>query len=1564
MAAHPFQMNMFDMLPGSFDYTSAPFQSDIDLLQPLVKEVPPHEMQEWRVSNVFPKSLLGVQLQAPTGAIVRRTVLESMKRWLFKLMPLRLDNSLSKVTKVKIYEDTIADRLAVGAPPREVSFREMEYMQSIRRYGLAGSKWDINLMYPEGQAELAMQIKQINEGVFTAISQDAIAQVLRTDDFFKDWAKKSYWPEKNEDQWYAEQQFTWNILPMLPKGVEKLCSNIDFVQAQYQGVSNSLILPVKSAIYCQYKAENYEYWKVGNSTAGFNNKYSSNEPVLSLKGNNVYLLAPFQTSSEQVYDPLLRHNVQIGEHHIIANRAMYQDPHLYSSNDLSIAIYDEDEDDNKRKDMLEAIEQCGFFDLDGYLLPPDYTLGGGSKRGYGSGSTEDLKQDPFSKDSTENPNERVSVRLMGEIGGIDALWFKHFVEVYIQKRIASQYSGGAGKVGQVLAEGEALLRKHAQKPFNLDWLRKFVQLNYSPGNVVLPPADRVFEAPANLRQLENKLGSASYKFPAEDGASGVDDGYFGTANLWTLEELAKSGNSSKSDDVRVAKEYVQLVDLIVRELRNVLPHSDIIDRRLVPLAVRSARESYAFFVNAMWNTTNFVWINVGAKELLGDLFSEVLTGMLTVSSEFQNAHMACARKILEKIPADEGDARNKALRSLDLFLGGLKEIAPTLSVEDLKSRVTVMGTEVTETGESPVVEPAVDETFNDILAALAEAVVLVTVKALEIIKEGHDDFSSLGEEYEFIQFAHLSLTNYGGDKFKSTVAALREQPSRNHPVDILDLFMRTSADFSSRVTELSGEQEKHIIYDAVSKFVAENNAALTAANLRDGMMYRFGFNVGSEDDGTYHRAIASVADISAENLGTYPLAYVPPAERRATPALAKQFEIAKAGVSLLQLFRSTADGDVEEATKRVEILFDEVFKSQKGSKGNGNGYWSVRNVIEWAQKNEQKALQVFFTTGGTLRDLINVLTNIDREYQQGIAKLAAASKAASEYRKKLANVVALVTSGSDITDADPGVGTDSLADGYRAKKDATYVYRESASKYVQTSLTFTPELVSSLVEHYRISGLLNGSGGKAPYVLPSSPYNPDVCGTLEDLLSYHEKIVRARNVKDYPVNIRHLHDSAQCDLGDFFYASRLLSGAADASVVDSVTKRRDADARQFSALGEPGSGVGLQGGDYTLRTARNSRNQYIGNISAHGVNLGGGRMEAQYPRGLTSQAVDGSAMYRPTQYNTDGGYSSVYGSSGSGNGGLNAGALADLGRENLTAQFSEQFRKLSLVGQPVHQLALSRIVLFSAVNKFNFIAMINGNVPLPVEALGLKHLMRYSSYSAVKMADGGRAAYIIFGNPCFTVGNHAVEQSRQHIFTCTGGLIMVDHRNIFVQHNVHIVGRGGGASSKAYDPRKQIDDPAGYYNPAMGKYGYEGESLIWTLVPYGFHRVAPKYIDITGRPHKLKARNIVKADRMRHLDYPTAYRTCCLWSIRGGSAEDLVDLDDCYANGSSFNTECPRGQTYFWDRSVNGFSQKCKIQTLGHWKEEGTYPGVQKARAGFQYEFQPKNTGNSVSFSY
>jgi hypothetical protein len=604
-----------------------------------------------------------VPLQAPTGAIVRRTTLEAMKRWVFNVMPLKLDNSLSKETQVKIYEDTAADRLAVGAVPREVSFRTQVYRQSFRRYGLAGSKWDINLMHAEGQQELAMQIKQINEGVFTAIVQDAISTILRSDVYFRDWAKKAYWSRMTIDAWYDEQVNNWNMLAMQSKGMEYFCAKVDHIQAQYQGTSNTLIIPVQSVIYNQQvKKENMHYYLIGDNSSGFNNKYSSLEPLTTIKGNKVYVLTPFQTSNEKVYDPLLRRNVQIGEYHIIANRHMYQNPQLYSTNDLSIAVYDEDEDVNKRIDMYTALDNCGFFDTEGYVLPPDRSLGGSTKQAFGTGKPEDLERDFLSKPDGVTPHGRTPIRLMGEIGLVESAWFRHFSEVFLAQVAKKHYKGGVGQLAQTLLRGETLLKKLAAAPFDMTAFKTFVATNYSgPSSVVLPPSDRVVQANITLRQLANKSGSSFYEINAPR--------MFGMGNLQALEELARVNDVSviSESDREDARNYVETVNIIVRELQQALPLSNITDARLTPLAIRMASAAHAFFVNCVQNNTCYVWIDT-ASSIVNDTSASdgSLEGLLTVNVSVSGAN-------LDVLYGAERDRQQDANDDIARSTGGFKD---------------------------------------------------------------------------------------------------------------------------------------------------------------------------------------------------------------------------------------------------------------------------------------------------------------------------------------------------------------------------------------------------------------------------------------------------------------------------------------------------------------------------------------------------------------------------------------------------------------------------------------------------------------------------------------------------------------------------------------------------------------------------------------------------------------------------------------------------------------------------------------------------------------------------
>jgi hypothetical protein len=86
---------------------------------------------------------------------------------------------------------------------------------------------------------------------------------------------------------------------------------------------------------------------------------------------------------------------------------------------------------------------------------------------------------------------------------------------------------------------------------------------------------------------------------------------------------------------------------------------------------------------------------------------------------------------------------------------------------------------------------------------------------------------------------------------------------------------------------------------------------------------------------------------------------------------------------------------------------------------------------------------------------------------------------------------------------------------------------------------------------------------KIPFVLPSSPFDPDQCGTLADLLNYRDKIVNARRTSDYPSTLRPITENLFAETKDFFFVSRLISGQANLEAADSLVRKQELDARQL-----------------------------------------------------------------------------------------------------------------------------------------------------------------------------------------------------------------------------------------------------------------------------------------------------------------------------------------------------------------------------------------------------------------
>jgi hypothetical protein len=617
------------------------------LFEPVQKAANEYEIERWKVSGVFPKSLVGVELRAPQGAFVRYTSRKNIEDWFFKTFPIELSDVMSVNWSLKIYGDEIADRSAIGVPPKEVSFSSMSIASTMENYSLAGSKWDINVMTPEGKQDLRMQIEQVTDGVINRIMRDALdTALLKSQVYYFDWAEKAYYPKIQVQKYLDLETSMFDCIAKRKNGLEWLTSQVINIQKLWKGDSDTLIMPLAAVEYLKHnRVENTDFFIAGSKTGGAKNSIDKQGAFGSILGKTVRVLEPYQNSVGDIDDILLERNIQIGWYNVMANTYGFQDPEDYSSKDMHVQLYDEDLDMYREITLKEALEHSALFDENGYLHPPTKALGGNHDT-YGTGNIADLQSDFLSKPDDSNHNGRAPLRLLGEQANLDGEFFKFFGET-AKNQLKRDYPGGVAQINDIMRRGRDLLDKLEAVPFQKDWFDRFAALNVNPGNVVSAPTDRKYRVPAGgLQQLGTNQPTGSFYWLPTDARGRLRKLPMGAASMWGLEELSRqtSDDPALMADINAAKEYVSLMNKVSLMVKNVLPRSPIVDDRLTPLAVRNKSVANSVFANVDSANKCFVWLN---KELFFDDNVDKLFTIDTSSAMDGDELVALANKIFD-----------------------------------------------------------------------------------------------------------------------------------------------------------------------------------------------------------------------------------------------------------------------------------------------------------------------------------------------------------------------------------------------------------------------------------------------------------------------------------------------------------------------------------------------------------------------------------------------------------------------------------------------------------------------------------------------------------------------------------------------------------------------------------------------------------------------------------------------------------------------------------------------------------------------------------------------------
>lgn len=316
------------------------------LFDPVKKDATPMEIKDWQVSGIWPKSALNVQLRALTPAFVRYSSRPGIEAFIREIFPVEHRDEMSGTWDLKIYGDEIAERSAVGVPPKEVSFMSQTIGSEMDHFALAGSKWNVNMLSAEGKQDLKMQLEQVTDGVINRIERESLdSAMLRATVYFFGWAEKAYYPKIQVRKFLDLETSMFGCVQKMKNGLEWLTTQVMITQRLWKGGSNRVVMPLASVEYLKNnRPENTDFMLVGNKTGGAKNMLGQVGQFPRILDKEVRVLEPYQTSSDIIDDLLLERNIQIGTYHPQANHYGYQNPEHYTNMDMTVRIYDEETD--------------------------------------------------------------------------------------------------------------------------------------------------------------------------------------------------------------------------------------------------------------------------------------------------------------------------------------------------------------------------------------------------------------------------------------------------------------------------------------------------------------------------------------------------------------------------------------------------------------------------------------------------------------------------------------------------------------------------------------------------------------------------------------------------------------------------------------------------------------------------------------------------------------------------------------------------------------------------------------------------------------------------------------------------------------------------------------------------------------------------------------------------------------------------------------------------------------------------------------------------------------------
>ena len=1350
--------------------------------------------------------------------------------------PERISDRMSQSIMKIEFDETSAEMVPVGGIPTETASKMTTSTASFGRFAKGARIWNNMLNSPIGAFYLGMQVLQISQAINRSFFYQTIQTILGVQNKFLDWSVETQqFTRKNIADYYQRNITRWDIIRLKDNGIGVLLTDIDDDQSKYRGSSDTCIIPLKAQSYLRnVKRDQREYRLIGDRTGGFQNKYNSREPITEIQQNRVFILAPQFKNDGTYIDHLIR-TEQIGEWHGVYDRNYPNKPDAYTSNDITIKIYDQVQDSLSKISPVEIVKNSCVFDetTEGRVLPRETSFTNQSSVGSGF---DDDKDNDFLSRPDGNP-----ISLTGELRSYPVEHLVYSASSFKHRLDQTYYKNGNKNIEEIWDNGIEVWQWLQNQEYSEKFTTEFSEYHLATGNIRKQRESEVFTSSNDIPQLKQSNSFASYDLNEMSE-------YVGLGSIQGMDAFSRINTTTKSDDIKkkvaYAADFMDLLRRLTKSIKKVNPDSKITDLQLNPLAFQNPKEEYSLAYNTLLNSNNFLWANINAELTTAEYEIYVIdtnktsedtitaakdefiedntksnSGKLGKGTDFEKWVIENAR-----YRANTSEKFNESVTEIGNDITAIKKIQDSLEKLPVETRLFQF-VDAKKTPKKDQSDNGVLSLFVDIRLAIFDAVI-----------NGIDENDLYSKETEAKKLLNKDY------KFDMRQFINKYLPSRVAETDGYELH-KSKVDVLKKAYSVNGDKEKNLI-----DFFGIDPIGLPTQGYSRG--YVIDDNTKNQDYNVYGK---DGKNGIKEYVKNSPGAYLAPWVR---------FQFGPDDTSIKDSSESLAVSPLYQDIL-VDIIFSVLNKRIKSDNQNKSfeklidvliSPYVGANKIEFKFSDIKKFMQseearkIF---GATKEELGKDLELIIENYRNGIK---AVNKKVDKLRKlQKYNEKFSVNTKAGKTVKDP--------------------------LYVQTTLVLSPMLAKSLLKYTEAD--------KNPVFLPSNPNDENKVGTIDDLRTIVYKIDQAFSNSEYPSDVRDIKKTINNTPFDFHIGSHLQSGGQ----VNTDTDFFKRDVRTVTKQ----SGHGMFG---NTRDNIFMRQDYLPETKQH--------------------------------------------------------KLGHLSKEALAGMMN-LFKSLSTETDNLLVAIIARTLLMSEFTRRNLINMVKAHIPIPVEFVLYKPHMHYETYTLIKIQGNGAAILLYKGNPVFTIQNDAIKQEHYMQYSMTGGPFVVESKHIYIQHNAIVNKSNGGASTKFYDPLKQIEDTINYYDPYTGRFGKDGSSMFVGLVPIGTIKKLPLDIDFTGHYHDMRRMGYLRTDDIKesHTKWLDNYRRCMFWGIRGDTNRKSGIIVE-NVNNRSPNFMCHKAPTHYFSREKRDWPLNKAHLELGrsHWGLKGSLPGAGQFRNGQPVELK------------